>query len=304
MHKVATAGAKKALIWGIVLNLGYTAVEYVMGFMYDSLALLSDASHNLGDTISLLLAYFAFKLAEHAETGRFTYGYKKATVMASLINAVGLVIIAGGILVESYDRLIHPQDMPGLRVSAVAGIGIIINTATALLFLKDKDNDINIKGAFLHMAADALVSVGVVISGLLIYFMDWTIADPIISVVIAGVIIYSTWGVLKESFNLSMDGVPEGIDMDEIRQKLTERSEVRGIHHVHLWPLSTTENAMTVHLEVEPTMSLKQVESMNHEIKADMQQYGVQHITIEVDAYDGSVDRKQEDGQHPPSPLI
>lgn len=292
MHKISTQHARKSLVIGIVLNLVFTLIEFFYGFATQSLALLSDAAHNLGDTVSLFIALIAFRLSEQVENKQFTYGYKKATVLASLINAVALLVIAGGIFIESYDRFIHPPTLPGLTVSLVAGVGIIINTATALLFLKDKDKDINMKGAYLHMAADALVSVGVVISGTVIYFFDLPIIDPIISWVVAIVIIYSTWGVFKESLNLTMNGVPKDISLDQIKDHLLEHPEVQHIHHMHLWPLSTTENAMTVHLEVDAKMTLNEVESLNLSIKQTMLQYDVHHITIEVDPFDP--DRNRE----------
>ena len=204
----------KAFIIGIALNLIFVLVEAAAGFWYDSLALLSDAGHNLSDVISLVLALLAFRMAKVKPNSRYTYGYKKSTVLVSLLNAIILLVAVGIILAESIEKLRNPQPIAGGVIVWVAGVGILINAFTAFLFLKDKERDLNIKGAYLHLMADALVSVGVVISGVIISYTHWYIIDPIIGIAIAIVILVSTWNLLRDSLRLSLDGVPAGISAD------------------------------------------------------------------------------------------
>ena len=207
----------KAFIIGIALNLIFVLVEAAAGFWYDSLALLSDAGHNLSDVISLVLALLAFRMAKVKPNSRYTYGYKKSTVLVSLLNAIILLVAVGIILAESIEKLRNPQPIAGGVIAWVAGVGILINAFTAFLFLKDKERDLNIKGAYLHLMADALVSVGVVISGVIISYTHWYIIDPIIGIAIAIVILVSTWNLLRDSLRLSLDGVPAGISAEKIR---------------------------------------------------------------------------------------
>ena len=205
-HSHEMTSLNKAFIIGIVLNAGFVVVEFIAGFWYDSLGLISDAGHNLGDVASLVLAMLAFRLAKVHSNTRYTYGYKKSTILVSLLNAVILLIAVGFILGESIDKLFHPRPVDGDAVAWVAGAGVIINAVTAWLFMRDKEKDLNVKGAYLHMAADALVSIGVVVSGILIQYTGWYIIDPLIGIGIVGIIVYSTWGLLKGSLRLSLDG--------------------------------------------------------------------------------------------------
>ena len=194
------------------------------GLYTNSLGLLSDAGHNLSDVFSLLLSLFAIRMAMHRSNRHFTYGYKKSTILVSLVNAIILLVAVGAILIESIDKLRHPEPVSGEVISWVAGAGIIINGLTAWLLMKQQGNDLNVKGAYLHMAMDTLVSVGVVISGLIISYMGWEWIDPIIGLSIAFIILLSTWNLLKESLFLTLDGVPEGIDMKEVETAIYERS--------------------------------------------------------------------------------
>jgi len=270
----------KAFIIGIALNLIFVLVEAAAGFWYDSLALLSDAGHNLSDVISLVLALLAFRMAKVKPNSRYTYGYKKSTVLVSLLNAIILLVAVGIILAESIEKLRNPQSIAGGVIAWVAGVGILINAFTAFLFLKDKERDLNIKGAYLHLMADALVSVGVVISGVIISYTHWYIIDPIIGIAIAIVILVSTWNLLRDSLRLSLDGVPAGISAEKIRKLLLQVDGVREIHHLHIWALSTTQNALTAHVVVA---SLEDGEAVKNRIKEILSEEHIPHATLELE---------------------
>ena len=250
-HVHQLSSLNKSFIIGITLNILFVLVEFGIGFYYDSLGLLSDAGHNLGDVASLVLAMLAFRLAKVHPNSRYTYGYKKSTVLVSLLNAVILLVAVGIIIAESIGKLLHPTPVEGAAIAWTAGVGVVINAVTAWLFMKDKEKDLNVKGAYLHMAADTLVSVGVVISGIIIMYTGWTIVDPIIGLVIAVIIVISTWGLLHDSLRLSLDGVPVGIDTEKIEQLILSQPGVVGCHHLHIWALSTTETALTVHIVLD-----------------------------------------------------
>ncbi|KAA6309077.1 Cadmium cobalt and zinc/H(+)-K(+) antiporter, partial [termite gut metagenome] len=242
--------------------------------------LLSDAGHNLSDVVSLVLALLAFRLAKVKANERYTYGYKKSTVLVSLLNAVILLIAVGGILLESINKLQHPEEVSGTSIAWVAGIGVIINGFTAFLFLKDKEKDLNVKGAYLHMAADALVSVGVLVAGILINCTGQYMIDPIIGIVVSGVILVSTWNLLRSSVRLSLDGVPANIGRDEILKALMETEGVKSAHHLHIWAISTTETALTAHLVIE---DINRMEELKHHIRHEMKHFGIGHVTLEFE---------------------
>ena len=271
----------RAFTFGIVLNLVFVAVEFIAGLILDSVALMSDAGHNLSDVVSLALSLLAFRLARQKPTAKYTYGRKKSTVVVSLANACILLVAIGMILVESIGKLQNPQPVEGGAIAWVAGIGIVINAFTAWLFVRHKNTDLNVKGAYLHMAADALVSVGVLFSGLIITWTGWYIIDPIIGIAIAVVIFISTWGLLRDSIRLSLDGVPPGIDPAEIKDTiLLADKRVREVHHIHIWPLSTTENALTAHIVVDPEDDR---ETLKHKIKEELTEHGIGHSTLEFE---------------------
>ncbi|MBQ5415848.1 MAG: cation transporter, partial [Bacteroidales bacterium] len=228
-------------IFSIVLNLVFVAVEVTMGFFSNSLGLISDAGHNLGDVFSLLLAMIAFKLSMSHSTRRYTYGYKKSSVLISLLNAIILLVAVGAIIIESIHKFsnLDTLSVNGAAVSWTAGVGILVNGLTAWLLSRNSKHDINTRGAFLHMLADTLVSVGVVISGIVISLTGWNVIDPIVSLIIAAVILVSTWELLSESLRLSIDAVPEGIDPDQVKEAICECEGVSSVHHVHIWPIST-----------------------------------------------------------------
>ena len=233
---------------GIVLNTVFVVVEATYGWLSGSMALIADAGHNLSDVLSLLLAWGASVLARRAPTERFTYGFKNSTILAALANAMLLLVAIGMILVETIERFSNPQPIEAGTVMVVAGIGIVINTATALLFLRGRKHDINIRGAFLHMAADALVSVGVVVAGALILLTGALWIDPLTSLVIVAVIAWGTWGLLKDSVKMSLLAVPDGVSEAEVRAYLSGLDGVEAVHDLHIWPMSTTETALTAHL--------------------------------------------------------
>lgn len=275
-----TVSLNAAFITGISLNAAYVIIEAIFGFMYNSMGLLSDAGHNLSDVASLLIALVAYRLMSHKPDSRHTYGYKKFSVQASLINALLLYIAVGAILVESIDKLMHPVEVNGDAIAWVAAAGVIVNGVTAWLFVREKSRDINIKGAFLHMAADTLVSIGVVVSGIVIHFTGWYVIDPAIGIVIALIIAWSTKNLLVESTRMSIDAVPESIDMYGLEKALMTVDGVDSIHHLHVWPLSTTENAMTVHAVIKDVTKLNTVIS---DMKLRAQRFGIGHSTIEAE---------------------
>ena len=277
-HVHQLSSLNKSFIIGITLNILFVLVEFGIGFYYDSLGLLSDAGHNLGDVASLVLAMLAFRLTKVHPNSRYTYGYKKSTVLVSLLNAVILLVAVGIIIAESIGKLLHPTPVEGAAIAWTAGVGVVINAVTAWLFMKDKEKDLNVKGAYLHMAADTLVSVGVVISGIIIMYTGWTIVDPIIGLVIAVIIVISTWGVLHDSLRLSLDGVPVGIDTEKIEQLILSQPGVVGCHHLHIWALSTTETALTVHIVLD---EMNHMEEAKYLIRHALEDAGIQHVTRE-----------------------
>lgn len=279
-HSHSVTSLNKAFIWGIALNAGFVAAEFIAGFWYHSLGLLSDAGHNLSDVASLVLAMIAFRLAKVKPTQKYTYGYKKSTVLVSLLNAVILLVAVGIILGESIDKLFHPRPVNGDAVAWVAGIGVVINAVTAWLFMKEKGKDLNVKGAYLHMAADALVSVGVVISGLIIRYTGWYTIDPLIGIVIVVIIVYSTWDLLRSSLRLSLDGVPKDTGYEKIRQIISAVPGVSGFHHLHIWALSTTETALTVHIVVK---GWEETEGLKCRLKSELKKAGITHSTFELE---------------------
>ena len=272
----------KAFVLGIVLNMVYVAVEFAAGFFLDSVSLISDAGHNLSDVVSLVLALLAFRLAQVKPNAKYTYGYKKGTVLVSLLNACILLLAVGVIVWESIGKLRDPQPVQGGAIAWVAGVGIVINAFTAWLFMKDRKRDLNVKGAFLHMVADALVSLGVVVSGIVIGATGWYVIDPVIGLVIAGVILVSTTHLLFDSLRLSLDGVPAGVAApDELRRRIMEAEPaVRDIHHIHVWALSTTENALTAHVVIDSAVEEGRVKAA---VKGELAQLGISHSTLEFE---------------------
>jgi cobalt-zinc-cadmium efflux system protein len=281
-----------AFIIGIILNSAFVVIEVIAGFITHSLSLLTDAGHNLSDVAGLALALLAFKLTKVSANNKYTYGYKRSTIIVSFFNAVILFASVGVIAYEAIIRFIHPQAVEGATMAWVAFIGIGINAVTAWLFVKDKDTDLNIKGAYLHMAMDAVVSFGVVISGLIIYFTKLYWIDSAVSLVIAIVILRGTWSLLKDSLRLEMDGVPKEMDLDKIKSELLKGKGVVDVHHMHVWALSTTENALTAHLVIE-AQNLSLFDNIKHDLRHRLQHLDINHSTFEPEFADE--DCKQQD---------
>ena len=238
----------RAFAIGVVLNTAFVLVEAVFGILANSMALIADAGHNLSDVLALLIAWGASLAARRPPSARYTWGLKSSTILAALANAMLLLVAIGAILFETVTRLIDPVEPQGWTMIWVAGVGIVINTATALMFMRGRKGDINIRGAFLHMAADALVSVGVVLAGAVILLTGWVLVDPLVSLVIVAVIAVGTWGLLKESVKLALGAAPANVDVAAVRGFLTGLPGVVSLHDLHIWPMSTTETALSVHL--------------------------------------------------------
>ena len=284
-HGPADGDYSRAFVIGIVLNLVFVVVEAAYGFAANSMALLADAGHNLGDVLGLVVAFIGAKLVKKRPSARFTYGLKKSSILAALINALLLLVAVGGIGAEAIRRLIDPEPANGSTVMIVAGIGILVNGMTALLFASGRKGDLNIRGAYLHMLADAAVSAGVVVAGFLILQTGAQWIDPVTSLVVAGVILTGTWGLLAEATSMTLAGTPRGIDPQAVETALARLPGVAGTHHLHIWSLSTTETAMTVHLLVEEGVDrdriLRQANAFVHEL------FGIDHSTIQVERAHG-----------------
>jgi cobalt-zinc-cadmium efflux system protein len=266
---------------GVALNIGYVVVQIIFGIIAHSLALLADAGHNFGDVLGLLLAWGAIYLGKMRPSGRRTYGLGRSSILAALANAILLLVAVGAITWEAIRRFANPAEVGGQTVIIVAAIGIVINGVTAKLFFSGRKHDLNIKGAFLHMAADAAVSAGVVVAGMIILFTGWHWIDPVTSLVINAVIVWGTWGLLRESISMALDLAPEKVDVATVRGFLESRNGVTAVHDLHIWPLSTTRTALTVHLEM-PRGS--QGDQFLHELCEKLHDdFGIEHSTIQIE---------------------
>jgi len=287
-HTSKLSNINRAFIIGIIFNTCYVVIEFFAGIYYNSLSLISDAGHNLSDVAALALALFAFRLAKVKANDRFTYGYRKSTILVSLINSVILFIAIGAILWESIHRIQNTVIIQGSAISVVAGIGIVINAVSAFMFFKDKESDLNIKGAYLHLMADAAVSLGVVVSGLLISIFRIYWLDTVMSLVIVLVILYSTWQLFKDSLALTLDGVPKNIMLEEVFSEINGVDGVQNVHHLHVWAISTTQNAMTAHIIVSSNISIEQLNVIKKNIKSKLEQVKIQHATLEFETEEES----------------
>lgn len=280
-HHAEVKSLNGIFIFSIALNLLFVGIEAVVGLLENSLSLLSDAGHNLSDVFSLVLVLVGFWLSKVHSTKRYTYGLKKSTVLISLLNAIILLVAVGAIVIESIHKFSEPVEVNGAAVTWTALAGIVINGLTVLLLMRGQKSDINVRGAFLHMMADTLVSAGVVVSGVVITMTGWNVVDPIVSLVIAAVILVSTWHLLSESLKLSLDGTPEGIDIDKVVETMCGCGHVTGVHHVHVWAISTTRNALTGHVVVD---DISAMEETKEEIKRKLREAGIAHATIEIES--------------------
>ncbi len=281
-HEVTADTVKERMfLLGILLNTLYVAGEFTAGIIYSSMGLLADAGHNLGDVSGLLISLAAFLLAKKRFFRNYTYGLRKGTVWASLVNALILLVTVGIITGECIRKIISPVQIEGYPVIITAGAGIVINGLTVFLFAKGRKHDLNVKGAYLHMLADTLVSAGVAVSGLVILWTGWRMADPLAGFAVAMVILFSTYGLLKESFRLAMDGVPGTIDQDEIRRHMLNHDNICDIHHVHIWAISTTENAITAHAVLN---DLTRLEECRNFLRRELAGHGITHATFEFES--------------------
>lgn len=268
-------------LWAVVLNTAYVVVEASFGFWVGSLALLADAAHNLTDVFGLLVAWGAVVVGRRRPTERHTYGLGRATILAALANGIALLIGVGAIVREAIERISAPEPVAATTVLWVAAIGIAINSGTALLFLKGRSRDINVGGAFLHMAADAAVSAGVVVSAFVIILTGWTTIDPVVALLVSAVIGWSAFGIFKSAIHLSLDGVPEGVDLTAVEAWLRALPGVVGLHDLHIWALSTTSNALTVHLVMPggcPNDAFLEQAARDLESR-----FGIGHATLQVE---------------------
>ncbi len=283
-HHQPPAGFDAAFALGAALNAGFVVAEVVFGIVAHSVALLADAAHNLGDVLGLLLAWGAVGLGRRRPTRTRTYGYGRSSILASLTNAVVLLVGVGAIAVEAVQRLVSSVPagaVGGKTVMAVAAAGIVVNGVTAWLFARGRKGDLNVRGAFLHMAADAAVSAGVVAAGLVILLTGWAWLDPVVSLGIAALILVSTWGLLRDSVNLALDKVPEGVNAEKVRTYLTALPGVTEVHDLHIWGLSTTETALTAHL-VRPGLGTD--DALLRRVSNDLRdRFGVGHATLQIE---------------------
>jgi cobalt-zinc-cadmium efflux system protein len=271
----------RAFAIGIVLNIGFVVVEAVFGFRANSMALIADAGHNMSDVLGLVVAWGGAWLARMAPSARFSYGLKKASILSALTNALFLLVAVGAIGAEAIRRLVHPAATEGRIVIVVAAAGILVNGITAWLFSRGREHDINIRGAFLHMASDALVSLAVVFAGVVILWTGQQWVDPLMSLAVAAVILWSTFGLLSESVGMTLAGVPKGIDVDQVEFALAEIDGVDAVHDLHIWPLSTTETALTAHIVTAradfPDALLENARRLLHD------RFHIEHCTIQVE---------------------
>jgi len=283
-HHKKEVQANKAFVAGIVLNLAYVVVQIIAGLKINSMSLLSDAGHNFLDVSGLVLSMLAFRLTKSKATKNYTYGYKKSSILISLFNTVLLLTSIGAIGYESVIRFQHPEQLSGKIVAGIALVGILINGISAFLFFREKDKDLNIRSAFLHLFSDTLISIGLVVGGILIYYTHFYWIDSLLSVVICLVIVWSTWNLLRNSLHLSMDGVPTDLDMDQILAAVRSVEGVESVHHVHVWAISTQENALTGHLVVSGKCSANEINLTRQAVKRRLLALKINHSTLEIES--------------------
>jgi cobalt-zinc-cadmium efflux system protein len=285
-HEHGTRNYSRAFMIGTTLNLGFVIIEAIYGYLAHSLALLADAGHNLSDVLGLLLAWGASFLVSRPPTLRYTYGLRRSSILAALINAIALLLVMGGIAWEALQRFSNPASVGGITVISVAMVGIVINTITALMFMSGRKHDLNIRGAFLHMAADAGVSLGVVLAGITILWTGWLWFDSAVSLIIVAVVVFGTWQLFKDSVNLALDAVPEGIEPMAVQTYLSERPGVTQVHDLHIWAMSTTETALTAHLVM--SSGHPGDDFLVQTCKELHDHFGIEHSTLQIEVGDSN----------------
>jgi cobalt-zinc-cadmium efflux system protein len=271
-----------AFIIGIILNTLFVAVEFVVGYYQSSLALISDAGHNLTDVFGLVFSLFAFRMMKVKPTATYSYGFKKISILASLLNAILLIGTTAFIFYEGFVRIRHQEEVQGSVMSLVALIGIVVNGVSAFLFLNHKGKDINVRSSYLHLLSDALVSLGVVITGIIIYFTGLYWLDTVISFAIGIVILGATWRLLNDSLRLALDGTPINVDLNKVKEMILSFPEITNVHHIHIWALSSDQNAMTAHLVIREN-DVRKFEQAKHEVKHRLEHLNIHHTTFEVE---------------------
>ena len=282
-HSHAPATFSQAFAIGIALNTVFVLIEGFYGWKINSLALLADAGHNLSDVAGLILAWGGALAGQRRPDARYTYGFKRASILAAFVNAVLLLLAMGSLGWEALGRLQHPEATQGATIMAVAGVGIVINTATALMFMRGSQGDLNIRGAYLHMAADALVSLGVVLGGALYLWQGWTWIDPVMSLAIAVVIVLGTWSLLRQSVHLLFDGVPDSVDLTAVRRLLLALPGVADVHDLHVWAMGTSDVALTAHLVLTPQVT--DTNALLHEAEHELHEhFEIRHATLQLES--------------------
>jgi cobalt-zinc-cadmium efflux system protein len=281
-HNHAPSDFGRAFAVGIALNLTFVVIEFLYGIWGNSLSLIADAGHNLSDVLGLALAWGAIWLAKRQTTEKRTYGYRRSTILAALVNAVMLLVAVGIVAWEAVHRFFAPAvAVNSSSMIWIAAIGILVNAFSAYLFMAGSKEDLNVRGAFAHLAADAVVSLGVVLTGVVIAYTGWWMLDPTVSLVISAVIVWGTWSLLRDSVNLALDAVPEGIDLQQVREYLLGLTDCRDVHDLHVWAMSTTENALTAHIVIPNLMMgdalIKQTSKELHE------RFGIEHATLQIE---------------------
>jgi len=285
-HTVSADQVNTAFVAGISFNFLFVIIEIITGLKIHSLSLLSDAGHNLADVASLALSLFAFRMLKVKANETYTYGYRKTTILAALFNAVVLLVSIALIGYEAIQRLFNPEPLPGKTIAVVSFIGILINSGTALLFFRQKEKDINIKSAYMHLFADAMVSLTLVIGGIIIYFTHWYRIDSLLSIGVAVFIVINTWSLLTYSLRLSLDGVPEGINIESIKIMAQSVPGIKEIKHIHVWAISTSQNALTAQVALLKSVSMEQEQQIKKELRHELLHLNIHHSTIETERSD------------------
>jgi cobalt-zinc-cadmium efflux system protein len=292
-HNHGTNNYDRAFAIGITLNLGFVFVEATYGILAHSTALLADAGHNTSDILALVLAWGGSVLKQRRPSTRYTYGLRSSSILISLLNAISLLLVTGAIAWEAIQQLQQPSPVVSNTIIWVAAVGIVINTATALLFISGSKQDLNLRGAFLHMTTDALVSLGVVLAGIVIAYTSWFWLDPLVSLIVSILIVVSTWQLLKDSLDLALAAVPEGIEPLAVRTYLTEQTGVTQVHDLHIWGMSTTETALTAHLVMPDGHSGDEfLAKITHELH---DHFGIEHTTVQIEMGNGSICHLESD---------
>ena len=292
-NNVHPASLNAAFKIGIFLNSVFVIIEVVAGLHINSLSLLADAGHNLADVGALALSLLAFRLLSFKPSKNFTYGFKKTSVLVALLNAMVLLVSMGAITFEAVHRLFAPEPLPGIPIAIVAGIGIFVNAVSALFFMRDKDSDLNVKSAYIHLMSDAAVSLALVIGGIIIYYTGYYWMDSALSLLVVVVIMFNTWKLLKDSLRLSLDGVPANIEVDSIREMAMQVKGIKELHHIHIWALSTTENALTAHMVLMSGVTMEEEQKIKHTLRHELAHRNIHHITLETERGSGECSEEE-----------